>query len=140
MSTEQKKMPATIQVDVDGLDILLRHHGKTVAPERDYIFLSGLPRFLELFDRWGVKATFFAVGSDLENPQKIKLLQRLVDAGHEIGNHTMSHPASLSSLPAEEQEREIVCCEEICKKALGLKTVGFRSPNFDVGDNRNLRE
>ena len=135
MSAEKKKMPATIQVDVDGLDVLLRHHGKTVAPERDYIFLSGLPRFLELFDRWGVKATFFTVGSDLENPQKIRLLQRLVDAGHEIGNHTMSHPASLSSLPAEEQEREIVCCEEICEKALGLKTVGFRSPNFDVGNN-----
>jgi hypothetical protein len=129
-----QKMPATVQVDVDGLDILLKHHGQPSQQEKDYIFLSGLPRFLDLFDRWGVKATFFIVGRDLQDKEKMKILERLVAAGHEVGNHTMSHPASLSSLSAEEQEREIAQCEDLCEEVLGVKPIGFRAPNFDVDE------
>jgi hypothetical protein len=130
------KLRATIQVDVDGLDVLLRHHGQPAsARERDFIFLSGLSRFLDLFSHWNVKATFFVVGSDLQVPDKLKLLERLVDEGHEVGNHTASHPLSLSSLSLQEQEAEIVRCDELCHKLLGIKPVGFRAPNFDVDEN-----
>jgi peptidoglycan-N-acetylglucosamine deacetylase len=129
------KLRATIQVDVDGLGVLLRHHGLQVAArERDFIFLSGLPRFLDLFARWDVKATFFVVGTDLQIPDKLKVLERLVDEGHEIGNHTANHPLSLSSLSVEEQREEIGCCDALCQKLLGVKPVGFRAPNFDVGE------
>ena len=70
--------------------------------------------------------------SDVANVEAI--LERLVAEGHEVGNHTMNHPHSLSSLSAAEQEREIEACEELCKERLGVKPVGFRAPNFDVGD------
>lgn len=132
---KEPKISATVQVDVDGLEILLRHHGHEVGKEQDFIFLSGMPRFLELFARWDIKATFFIVGSDLENADKVALLQRLVDEGHEVGNHTVSHPSSLSYLHVDEQEEEIALCEEMCKKKLGVSPKGFRAPNFDVGEN-----
>ena len=46
--------------------------------------------FVDILQRYGVHATFFVVGEKVEECPE--LLRRLVDAGHEIGNHTYSHP------------------------------------------------
>ena len=47
------------------------------------------PEILDIFDRYQVKATFFMVG---DNARKFpELHQRVVDAGHRIGNHTHNH-------------------------------------------------
>ena len=129
-------IPASLffPIPFTSVNAFTRHHGLPVATERDYVFLSGLPRFLDLFDRWGIKATFFVVGSDLEDPEKAAILQRLVATGHEVSNHTMTHPASLSSMSDTEQEAEIGRCEERCEERLGIKPVGFRAPNFDIGE------
>lgn len=131
------RLPATIQVDVDGLEVLLKHHGHTTGRERDFIFLSALPRFLELFGRWRVKCTFFIIGKDLEDGEKVRQLRNLVEQGHEVGNHTMNHPVSLSEFNPVEQEEEIAGNERICWEKLGIRPVGFRAPNFDA-DERTL--
>ena len=48
------------------------------------------PVLLETLRRYGVKATFFVVG---ENVQKHpELLQQIVEEGHQVGNHTYHHP------------------------------------------------
>jgi peptidoglycan/xylan/chitin deacetylase (PgdA/CDA1 family) len=131
---DDRRLPATIQVDLDGLDILLAHHGWPSRGERDGIFLSAMPRFLELFARWGVRATFFVVARDLEDPEKAEWVCRAVAEGHEVGNHTLSHPPSLSVLEERELEREIAAAEERIGDRLGLAPQGFRAPNFDVDD------
>jgi len=46
--------------------------------------------FVDILARYGVKATFFVVGEKVEECPE--LLRRIVDAGHEIGNHTYDHP------------------------------------------------
>ena len=49
-----------------------------------------LDEILEPLRKRNVKATFFVIGAEVrENPQAIS---RLVTAGHEIGNHSYSHP------------------------------------------------
>jgi hypothetical protein len=121
-------------VDVDGLEVLLAHHGHPVQGERDEILLSALPRFARLFAAHQVKATFFAVGRDLLDPEKRDLLGELAAAGHEIGNHTMNHPPALSALDAAGQEREIAEAEQVIADCLGVRTLGFRAPNFDVDE------
>ncbi|WP_152047272.1 polysaccharide deacetylase family protein [Aureimonas psammosilenae] len=60
-------------------------------------------RVLAILKEKGVKATFFLVGSDMEkNPDATRAI---VEAGHEIGNHTYSHSdltlASLSTIGTE---------------------------------------
>lgn len=47
------------------------------------------PEILDILDRYQIKATFFMVG---DNARKFpELHQRVVDAGHRIGNHTHNH-------------------------------------------------
>ncbi len=48
------------------------------------------PKILDILKQKGVKATFFIVGENGEtNPG---LVQRILAEGHEIGNHTFTHP------------------------------------------------
>ncbi|MCL2660230.1 MAG: polysaccharide deacetylase family protein, partial [Acidobacteriaceae bacterium] len=48
------------------------------------------PRILDILKRYNVKGTFFMVG---ENAEKYPgIMQRVYREGHEIGNHTFTHP------------------------------------------------
>ena len=47
------------------------------------------PWVLDTLDHYGVKATFFCVGENVQrNPE---LFQELLRRGHSVGNHTMNH-------------------------------------------------
>ena len=47
------------------------------------------PFLLETLSKYDIKATFFMVG---DNVQKYpELYQQIVDAGHQVGNHTNNH-------------------------------------------------
>src|SRR5439155_280301 len=49
----------------------------------------GTPRLVKLFERFGIKTTWFVPGHSMETfPQQIRMV---VDAGHEIGLHGYSH-------------------------------------------------
>jgi len=50
------------------------------------------PFLLETLEHYGVKATFFMVGDNVKNHPE--LFQQIVDAGHQIGNHTYHHLGS----------------------------------------------
>ena len=52
----------------------------------------------------GARATFFLIGSRVE--KRPDVVRRIVDAGHEIGNHTMEETASIRLAP-EELERQL---------------------------------
>ena len=47
------------------------------------------PRLLDLLADAGVRGTFFVIGERAE--QHPDLIRRIVDAGHELGNHTWTH-------------------------------------------------
>ena len=52
------------------------------------------PAVLDLLGKHGAKATFFVVGKEI--PRNEALLSRMVAEGHEIGNHTYTHPHTIS--------------------------------------------
>ena len=60
--------------------------------------LHTTPRLLELLRANGAKATFFVVGEQVEAHPDV--VARIAGDGHEIGNHTFSHPHSLYLAPA----------------------------------------
>ena len=132
-----KKRLATIQVDVDGLWVVYQHFGVPNMQPDDIMYESALPRMLELFKRYNIKATLFVVGRDLQVKQRAALVRAMVESGHEIANHTMSHAEGFSFLSWEKKEYEIAEAERIIVGELGVKPKGFRAPSNDV-DNETL--
>lgn len=87
-----------------------------------------IPRFIDLFDELGVKATFFVIGEHaIKNKKYIKML---CENGHEIGNQTLTHQIDIGKLPTKEKQREIVEADKILSDLAGRKVVGFRAPNY----------
>ncbi len=48
------------------------------------------PKILDVLKKYGVKATFFQIGAEVEKYPGVA--KRVFDEGHEIGNHTFTHP------------------------------------------------
>jgi hypothetical protein len=139
---------AAVNVDVDGLYLYDRIHGHAggagnvagfdAASHDPTVWLRGVPRFLELFARCGVKGTFFVVAQDLDHPQVREVLARCVAEGHEIGSHSWSHPYNLSQLPRAEMDRELHLARARLQDATGQPISGFRAPGYVLSD--DLRE
>jgi peptidoglycan/xylan/chitin deacetylase (PgdA/CDA1 family) len=83
------------------------------------------PAVLEILRARGVRATFFLCGRSVE--QYPATVQSIVDAGHEIGNHSYSHPY-LYFHSKREIEVEIDRTQEAIEKACGLRPRLFRPP------------
>ena len=56
------------------------------------------PRVLEVLGRFGIRSTFFVLGSKLADPARRALAKSAHGAGHWIGNHTMTHSTPLGRL------------------------------------------
>jgi len=82
-------------------------------------------RTLELLARNNVQATFFLVGRYvLAQPV---LTRRIVELGHTVGNHTMTHPRLLALGPAATRA-EIADCAKAIADATGVEAKIFRPP------------
>lgn len=80
---------------------------------------------LDVLDKYNVKGTFFVVGKHAN--WYSEPLIRAAKEGHEIGNHTFSHP-DISNLSSEDIKREIKECEDTLVKLTGKKPTLFRPP------------
>ena len=83
------------------------------------------PELLELFRAYGAKATFFVIGSALERHPDIA--RTACDEGHELGNHTYSHP-DLTKLGEDEMRTELAKTERLLADITGEATRTFRAP------------
>ncbi len=75
----------------------------------------------------GVSATFFITESYAKsNPE---LVRRMIDEGHVVGNHSVTHPAAgLPSLSAEQQKNEVTGNHAYVKENFGYDMYLFRYP------------
>lgn len=91
------------------------------------------PELLDLLDEHGVKAVFFMIGEKVRKHPD--LVREVVRRGHEIGNHTMTHPQGTFWCAGPwRTRREILECQEVIREATGVTPRFFRAP---VG-HRNL--
>lgn len=87
------------------------------------------PKILKTLKKHNIKATFFMVGSQVdENPKMAKQVQ---EAGHEIGNHTYSHP-NLKNLTNAQIKNQLSRTTTAIKKATGHNPTLFRPPYGSV--------
>ena len=70
------------------------------------------PMVLDLLARYGVRATFFVLGSKASTAEGAALVARARAEGHWIGNHTYSHRTPLGLLPPDEAVRELNSTEQ----------------------------
>lgn len=87
---------------------------------------------LDLLAEYGAKATFFVIGQNLKLYGRATA--RAVEEGHEIGNHTYSHPV-LSHVAEEALVREIEATGALIKAVTGVSPTLFRPPEGYYGGN-----
>jgi len=118
-------------VDMDGLDAIYRAHGREWKGGRDDFYLSAVDNSLAFFEREGIRATYFLIAGDLEDPAKRAALDRVVRAGHRIASHGLHHRYLNQISPAEKRE-EIFASRKSIQDTLGLSCEGFRAPGYSI--------
>jgi probable sporulation protein (polysaccharide deacetylase family) len=84
-----------------------------------------LPAMLDTLDRAGVKATFFIGGSWAKRHPG--LVRELAARGHELGNHSYSHPHP-NSIGMAQNKDQIVRTEKLVEELTGVKTTLYAPP------------
>ena len=83
------------------------------------------PKILDRLKAANVKAAFFLVGVNAERYPR--LVRRIVDEGHEIGNHSYSHP-NLAECGPEHIRLELNATQLLLETITGRATTLFRPP------------
>ncbi|MGA2203222.1 MAG: glycosyltransferase [Terriglobales bacterium] len=83
------------------------------------------PKILDVLKREHVPGTFFLIGIQAEKFSG--LTQRIYREGHEIGNHTFTHP-DISSIGNGYMKVELNLTERLFASRLGIRTMLFRPP------------
>jgi len=85
----------------------------------------GTPRLLNLFDRFGIKTTWFIPGHSIETfPEQTRMV---VKAGHEIGVHGYSHENPIAMTPQQEED-VLDHCINLVTKVSGRRPTGYVAP------------
>jgi peptidoglycan/xylan/chitin deacetylase (PgdA/CDA1 family) len=86
----------------------------------------GTERILEVLAKHCIQATFFIEGKRLENEEECG--RRILQGGHDIGNHSYTHP-DFDSVPIEICMEEVNKTDQILAEKLGVKTKYLRPPS-----------
>jgi hypothetical protein len=123
-------MITNIHVDCDSLWIYASEYGTSLDADDDVIFRDALPRLVELFGKYGVRATFFIVGRDLALPKCREFCRLALSRGHALANHTFSHLQDLHHLDDIALEDEIKRCHDSVLASTGASPIGLRLPGY----------
>jgi cellulose synthase/poly-beta-1,6-N-acetylglucosamine synthase-like glycosyltransferase/spore germination protein YaaH/peptidoglycan/xylan/chitin deacetylase (PgdA/CDA1 family) len=83
------------------------------------------PKLLDVLKREHVPGTFFLIGIQAEKFSS--LTKRIYREGHEIGNHTFTHP-DISTIGTGYMRVELNLTEQLFASRLGIRTMLFRPP------------
>src|SRR5256885_11869476 len=133
-----KEIFCSIGVDVDAVAGWLGSYGGEDSPDdiSRGIFAGevGSRRLLKLFDKYGLKTTWFIPGHSIETfPEETKLI---VEAGHEIGMHGYSHENPISMTP-EQEEAVLIKCIGLIESVCGRRPTGYVAPWWEFSNVTN---
>jgi len=131
----KKKPIASISLDLDNQWSYMKIHGDEGWEKFPSYLDIFLPIVLDKLDKLDIKITFFVVGQDAAIERNHKVLQSIVERGHEVGNHSFHHESWLKTYTKEKIEEEIIEAEEAIFKAIGQRTNSFRGPGFSWSNN-----
>lgn len=85
---------------------------------------------LDILAAHGARATFFVIGSLVDGRHDV--LRRMVAEGHEIGNHTWSHPRLARDCDDDRIREELTSTGNAVATVVGEVPRRFRGPRYDV--------
>lgn len=91
---------------------------------------ANIDRILTLFDRHGVKATFFTLGWIAERHPNV--VNKIVAAGHELASHGYGHQRA-SDLTREAFAEDVGRAKKLLEDQSGQPVKGYRAPSFSIG-------
>jgi len=86
---------------------------------------ANTPRLLDMLRARNIKATFYVIGRNVDLYPNVA--RRIVAEGHEIGNHTYTHP-TLSRLGDDSVRNELTKCRDAIARATGVQPRTLRPP------------
>ncbi len=99
---------------------------------------QGIPRLLELYSKYEIKATFFFTGY-IANlyPDIVKMV---LPFGHEVGSHGLTHQVNqaFDILPLKMQVEHLTISKSILEDISGKEVVSFRAPAARVNTNISI--
>jgi peptidoglycan/xylan/chitin deacetylase (PgdA/CDA1 family) len=133
-----KEIFCSIGVDVDAVAGWLGSYGGEDSPDdiSRGIFAGevGTRRLLKLFDKYGIKTTWFIPGHSIETfPEETRMV---VDAGHEIGMHGYSHENPIA-MTSEQEEAILVKCIGLIEQVSGRRPTGYVAPWWEFSNVTN---
>lgn len=135
---DTKEILCAFGVDVDAVAGWLGSYGGEDSPDdiSRGLFAGevGAPRLLKLFERYGLRTTWFIPGHSMETfPEQMKAV---ADAGHEIGVHGYSHENPIAMTPEQE---EIVLDKsiELITQMTGKRPTGYVAPWWEFSNVTN---
>lgn len=97
--------------------------------------IKALPKLLNELKKYRLKANFAVIGLLAEKSPSI--FRKIIAEGHELINHTQTHPdcpefnpRHFHEISREERAEEIVQCHETVKRLFNYEMKGFRVPHF----------
>ena len=116
-----------------GIDFEEWYHPQLVKPFVNHMkhepkIIKGIEKIIELLQKNETSATFFMVGEVLEH--KPDILDLILENGHEIAFHTMTH----SNLNESTKEKFLEELDTFTEMTNG-KSKGFRAPSFSLNHN-----
>jgi len=121
---------ASVSLDVDNMWSYMKIHGDPRWESRPSYFGTFIPYMLEVLERLQLRITFFIVGIDAAEDRNAAAIRSIVNAGHEVGNHSFEHEPWLHLYDRDRLWREIEMTDLAIEAASGQKPVGFRGPGF----------
>jgi len=87
-------------------------------------------RVLDKLDKYNVKATFMVVGQRV-NDSTAATIKRMVNSGHEIGNHSWGY-SGMANMSAADIRKSIADTNAAIQKYAGTTPKFFRPPNLET--------
>ncbi len=114
--------------------------GMNVGKEELFdISLEGFRNLIEILDKHPkIKCTFFTTWEFAEKSKKE--LKKLMNKGHEIGLHGLTHNINLFNMRYDDVKSELLNAKNNLEKEFNIEVFGFRSPQMRGLDARILKD
>ena len=128
-----REIKAIFGVDIDAVGGWLGSYGGEDSPSdiQRGMFSGevGTPRLLNLFQKHGIRASWFIPGHSIETfPDSV---ERIVAAGHEIGAHGYSHENPIAMTPKQEED-VLAKTVDLIEAVSGQKPRGYVAPWWEM--------
>lgn len=123
---------AGLSVDVDSVASHLEGYGFERPEDDGKAYRLAVPRLLDVLDALDARCTFFLIVEEASRHPDV--LREIVDRGHEVASHSLTHRLPFGGLSTTEMEREVRGSRDRLAAATGAAVEGFRAPSWDLSE------